>query len=78
MPHGDDPDSPARDAIEEAVRCDDNLTIRKIGELGEDATRRREPLQPAQGGFRALPEPPGSGGIVTDDVRDDGKELPRA
>jgi hypothetical protein len=39
MPRCDDPNGFARDAIEEAVWRDDDLPIRKIGELRKDATR---------------------------------------
>lgn len=76
MPHGDDPHGPAGDAIEEAVWGDNDLAIRKLGELGKDAPRLGESLQPAQRGFGSLLEPPAGGGIVTNDVRYDVKELP--
>jgi hypothetical protein len=38
--------------------------------------RLGESLQPAQHGFGSLLEPPAGGGIVTNDVRYDVKELP--
>lgn len=44
MPHGDDPYGPAGDAMEEAVRGDNDLAIRKIGELRKDAPRLGESL----------------------------------
>ena len=54
MPNRDNPDGLACDTIEETVRGDDDLPIRKIRELGKDATGFRKALEPAQHRFGPL------------------------
>ena len=71
VPDRDDPNGLACDAVEEAIRGDDD-------ELREDATGFGKPLEPAQHGLGALLEPPGGGRIVAKDIRDDVEESPSA
>ena len=78
MPDRDNPDGLACDTVEETVRGDDDLPIRKIRELGKDATGFRKPLKPAQHRFSPLLEPPGGRGILAKNVRDDLEELASA
>src|SRR5438552_2675520 len=76
MPDCDDPNRVACDAVEKAVRPDDDLPVGKIGKFWKSATRLGEPLKPTQYGLRSLLEPPGGRGILAKDVRDDVEEPP--
>jgi hypothetical protein len=48
MPDGDDPDSGLFHAIEESIRWDDHLAMRKFRELWNLPTRLRIRAQPTQ------------------------------
>ncbi len=78
MPHPDDPNGLALDAIEEAVPRNDDLSVGEIGEFRKGATRLGKPLQPTQHGLGSPFEPPGGGRIIAYNVRDRIKELPPA
>ena len=78
MPYRDDPDCLALDAIEQAVRGNDDFSIGKLGKFGKDATGARKPLEPTQHSFSSLSEPPSGNRIVANNIRDRVKELPAA
>ena len=54
MPDRDDPDCFTPDSIEEAVRCDHELTIGKLREFGQRSPGLGEFSQPSQHGLGAL------------------------
>ena len=54
MPDRDDPDCLTLDSIEEAVRCDHDLTIRKLREFGHRSPGLRGFSQPSQQDLGAL------------------------
>jgi len=47
IPDADHPDDPPNDSVEEAIRCDDDFTVRQIRGLRDGPTELREALQPA-------------------------------
>jgi hypothetical protein len=74
MPDPDNPNGLACDAVEEAVRADDDLPIRKIRKLRKNATGFREPLEPAQRSLSPLLEPPGASRILKEPPSAGGRE----
>ena len=76
MPDADHPDDPPNDSVEEAIRCDDDFTVRHIRELGDGPTGSREALQPAELRLGATTEGSGRIGVVSLDERDRIKEVP--
>src|SRR3990172_9565293 len=75
MPHCDHPHVAALHSVEEAIRANDDLAVRKVGELGEMASRARKALEAAQNPLGALAKATGRFRIVPVDVEDDREKL---
>lgn len=68
MPYGYNPDRRPLNAVEEAIRLDDDLSIGEFGKLWNKPTRVGETFKPAQYGFGLFPETTGSRRVVPVDV----------
>lgn len=76
MPNRHNPHRFALYAVEESIRRHDHLSIGQVGELGKDAARAGESLQPPENAPRSAPEPNRSPRIIADDMGYSTKELP--
>lgn len=68
VPHCDNPDRLALDAVEEPVWLDDDLTVRQLGELWNFSARLRMSFESTEDLLRSLPEPKGCCGVVSLDI----------
>lgn len=75
MPDRHDPDVVAADPVEEPVRADDDLSVRKLGKLGQVTARLRETLKPTKHLLRSRSEALGGRCIVLGDIADGCQEL---
>jgi hypothetical protein len=79
MPDHHDPEGFLRDTIEEAVRCHDDLPVRKVGKFWDAAARFRKKLEPAEDLFGVCPKSPGGlGPILAADIVDTDRNSMRA
>jgi hypothetical protein len=75
MPHRHDPDGGTLDTIEEPIRADDELPVRKLRELGQAPTQIRELLERSKSLLSAEAEAFRGRAILVCDVLDGREEL---